>query len=153
MLIPHPGRLMAALVVAAFAAAGPAVAGEAVYTDSDNVAIEGYDTVAYFTRGEPVRGSPDYEYDWQGARWLFSSARNRDMFAETPDRYAPRYGGFCSGAMALGWKFRADPEAWKIIDGKLYLSFTRPGIEEFAEDAEERIPRADTNWERLGAVN
>ncbi len=105
----------AVLIASYLATTGPAVAIDPVHTNSDNVAIEGYDTVAYFTRGEPVRGDPAYTHDWQGARWQFSSADHRDRFAGTPDKYAPRYGGFCSGAMAFGWKFRADPEAWKII--------------------------------------
>jgi hypothetical protein len=143
-----------ALVIAlALAGSAPATAFDPVNTDSNNVAIEGYDTVAYFTEGEPVRGDPAYEHEWQGARWQFSSAGHRDLFAGAPDRYAPRYGGFCSGAMADGRKFRADPEAWKIIDGKLYLNFTASGIETFAEGADEAIPKADANWDRLEPVN
>ena len=129
--------------------AGPVAAFEPVSTDEDKIAIEGYDAVAYFTEREAMRGNPDHEYEWQGALWRFASALHRDLFASAPDRYAPRYGGFCSGAMAAGRTFRADPEAWRIIDGRLYLNFSQSGIERFADDAEETIPQADTNWLEL----
>ena len=107
--------LMAAGLTMTFSAS--ALARAPINSDDGGVTIKGYDAVAYFTEGAPVRGDPAHEHEWQGARWQFSSAEHRDLFAAEPDRYAPRYGGFCSGAMALGWKFRADPKAWKIIDG------------------------------------
>jgi hypothetical protein len=147
-------RTLTVLALLLAAAPGqPAAAFEPVSTDGGNVAIEGYDAVAYFTEGEPVRGSPDYEHEWQGARWQFSNAEHRDLFAGAPDRYAPRYGGFCSGAMAAGRTFRADPEAWRIIDGRLYLNFSQSGIERFEKDAEEMIPKADANWEEIETIN
>ena len=86
---------------AAILAASTAVAGERINKDADGVAILGYDTVAYFTDGRPVKGSPDFEYVWQDARWRFASAEHRTLFASDPDRYAPQFGGFCTGAMAL----------------------------------------------------
>ncbi len=64
--------------------------------DSDKVAIHGYDTVAYFTEGEPTKGSANFEHSWQDARWQFASATNRDLFTANPDRYAPQYGGYCA---------------------------------------------------------
>ncbi len=68
--------------------------------DSDIVAIHGYDTVAYFTEGKPVKGSGDFEQVWQDSRWQFASATNRDLFTANPDRYAPQYGGYCSGSVS-----------------------------------------------------
>lgn len=129
-----------------------ASAGEAVNTDREGVAIRGYDPVAYFTEGRPVEGSPEFEHAWQDARWRFSNAEHRDRFAGDPDAYAPRYGGFCAGAMALGWKAPIDPEAWVIVDGKLYLNYTKRVRDELAADPAPRIAKADANWERLGTV-
>src|SRR5687768_4969752 len=102
------------LIVAIALVAPPAAAGEAqkVNKDSDRDAIKGYDTVAYFTMGRPVQGEPEFEYVWQDARWRFANAEHRDMFAREPDRYSPRYGGFCTGGMALGRLAPIDPEAW-----------------------------------------
>ena len=65
-----------------------------VNTNSLGLAIKGYDTVAYFTEGKAVKGKKEFEYEWQGAKWLFSSTTNRDTFAADPQAYAPKYGGF-----------------------------------------------------------
>lgn len=85
------------------------------------VVIKGYDPVAYFTQGKAVRGSADISYNWDEGWYYFSSAKNRDLFAAEPDRYAPRFAGYCTGALLNGDKFEPDPKVWAIIDGKLYL--------------------------------
>ena len=125
-------------------------AAESVNKNAGNVAILGYDTVAYFTRAQPVEGSPRFEHAWQDATWRFSSAEHRDLFAVDPKRYAPRYGGFCAGAMARGFKRPIDPKAWVIIDDKLYLNYAKQTARKFAADADNQIPKADANWKRLG---
>lgn len=130
----------------------PALAGGQVNTNADGVAIKGYDPVAYFTKGRPVRGTEEFEHEWQNAKWRFSNAEHRDLFAGEPDRYAPRYGGFCAGGMALGWKAPIDPEAWVIVDGRLYLNYSKGGRDDFAEDPAPQIAEADANWERLREV-
>jgi YHS domain-containing protein len=60
----------------------------------DGVAIKGYDTVAYFTLGEPTLGSPEFEHEWRGAKWRFANAEHLEMFKQDPERYAPQYGGY-----------------------------------------------------------
>ncbi len=65
-----------------------------VNIDSDGLAIKGYDTVAYFTVGKPVKGNTQYSHEWNGARWLFSSKEHLDLFAASPEKYAPQYGGY-----------------------------------------------------------
>lgn len=127
-----------------------AQAGEAVYTSADNVAIHGYDPVAYFTESRPVKGDPAIEEEWQGARWQFASTENRALFTADPDQYAPRYGGFCAGGMSLGRKAPIDPEAWVIVDGKLFLGGSSGAIDYFTTDGGDRMAKADTNWEQLG---
>ena len=89
--------------------------------DSANVAIHGYDTVAYFTDGKPTKGNNEFEYEWEDARWLFSSATNLELFKANPERYAPQFGGYCAGGLAVGEYAEADPELFTITDGKLYL--------------------------------
>ena len=93
----------------------------AINVDNDNVAIHGYDTVAYFTEGKPVKGKDDFEQVWEDARWQFSSATNLELFNANPERYAPQFGGYCAGGLAAGEYADGDPEAWTIVDGKLYL--------------------------------
>jgi YHS domain-containing protein len=78
-----------------------------------------------YQQAGPVKGSAQFSYEWQGATWLFSSAENRDRFNAEPDRYAPQYGGFCAYAVSKGRTASIDPEAWKIVDGKLYLNYSK----------------------------
>ena len=146
-------RLLASAIVAGFIMAmapANASAGERINADDDGVAIQGYDPVAYFSEGHPVQGTEEHAFEWEDSRWLFSTPEHKDAFAREPRRYAPRYGGFCAGAMSRGFRAQIDPEAFAIIDGKLYLAYAKSGIQEFEENADRDIPRADTNWEKLG---
>ena len=122
-----------------------------VNKNDESIAIDGYDTVAYFTMGEPHRGKAEYSQDWQGAEWRFLNAEHRDMFVRDPDRYAPRYGGFCAGGMALGMQAPVDPEAWTIVDDQLYLSYDKEVRDELAADPLPTITKADRNWSTLEA--
>src|SRR5512135_2769630 len=88
------------------------------------VAIRGYDPVAYFTESKPVEGSKQFTFEWQGATWRFASAANRDLFAKTPEKYAPQYGGYCAYAVSQGHTATIDPQRWRIVDGKLYLNYS-----------------------------
>ena len=79
------------LIIACSAPVGPA---HNINKDSNGNAIKGYDTVSYFTEGKPTKGSEEYQVQWQGARWLFSSEENLKLFQSDPEKYAPQYGGY-----------------------------------------------------------
>lgn len=149
--VPGLGKLLGCTVAALLllGAGLAAAAGQLVNTDAENLAIEGYDPVAYFTEGRAVPGDPAYEHRWQDARWRFANAEHLALFMADPERYAPRYGGFCAGAMSVGFKSTIDPEAWVIIDDKLFLAFRKEGIDRIAADPDETLARADAHWERL----
>ncbi len=115
--------------------------------DSDKVAIHGYDTIAYFTEGKPMKGSAEFEKVWQDARWQFASATNRDLFTANPDRYAPQFGGYCAGGLAVGEYADVDPEAWTIVDGKLYLNKTMELRKVWRKAPEAHVEFAEYNWE------
>jgi YHS domain-containing protein len=137
--------LLTAPLVAATAQEQPRVNAE------NGVAIKGYDTVAYFTDGRPIQGKADYQYSWDDVTWRFASLAHREQFAADPERYAPQYGGFCAGSMYFGEAVAADPTAWKIVDGKLYL-FAKPAFaDRWSSDAAERIQAADENWRKFQA--
>ena len=144
------GWSLRGLALAAFLAASAAVAGERINKDAEDLAIRGYDTVAYFTEGRPVEGSPEFEHVWQEARWRFASAEHRALFAGDPDRYAPRFGGFCTGGVGLGRLSPIDPEAWVIVEGRLYLHYDKEGRDETAADPKAHIAAAAERWETLG---
>ena len=97
--------------------------GQAVNRDRQGVAIDGYDPVAYFVDGKPVRGLAEFEQTWNGARYRFASAANRDRFANSPESFTPQYGGFCAFAVSRGYTADIDPAAWSVVDGKLYLNY------------------------------
>jgi YHS domain-containing protein len=116
-----------------------------VFSDRDG-AIRGYDPVAYFDRKGPVKGSKQFSYPWQGATWYFASAEHRDKFVAEPERYAPRYGGYCAYAVAQGSTADIDPSAWSIVDEKLYLNYSLSVRSRWNKDVPGYIRRADTNW-------
>lgn len=113
---------------------------------ADGAAIRGYDPVAYFTNGEPVKGTGAFSHEWQGATWQFASAENRDSFASDPQKYAPQYGGYCAWAVKNGYTASIDPKAWKVVDGKLYLNYSLDVQKQWEEDIPGNIAEADQNW-------
>ena len=117
----------------------------AVYTEN-GFALDGQDVVAYFTQSELVAGSQDFTHNWNGADWLFSSAENRDLFAQNPEAYAPQYGGYCAKAAAGGVLATTVPTAWEVRDGKLYLNYSAEAQVEWKQDTANKIVRADANW-------
>lgn len=139
-----------AAFVAAVCLTGPVLAGDFVNTGYfGDVAIKGYDTVAYFTRNEAVEGSPRYTYRWLGATWQFASAENRDLFAKEPAKYAPQYGGYCADGVSFGTvTTNIDPKAWRIIDGKLYISYDPGAAEGFAKNPS-KLPDSKEHWSEV----
>ncbi len=132
------------LAMAMIAGAG-AAESPPVFSD-DRGAIRGYDVVAYFTEGEPVRGDDAFTHDWMGSTWSFSTAENRDIFARDPAAYAPQYGGYCAWAASQGYVASTDPKAWTIHDGKLYLNYNRRIHRRWSRDIEGNIQKGDSNW-------
>ncbi|MEM7222709.1 MAG: YHS domain-containing (seleno)protein [Pseudomonadota bacterium] len=112
-------------------------------------AVSGYDAVAYFTEGKPVEGSDDFTVDYNGAVWRFASEENRDAFAADPAKYAPQYGGYCAWAVSQGYTASTDPEAWRIVDGKLYLNYSRSVQQTWEQNIPGNITAADGNWPKV----
>lgn len=111
------------------------------------LAVKGYDTVAYFTQGKPVKGKKAFEYKWQDAKWRFSTATHLEMFKADPEKYAPQYGGYCAYAVAMGTTANIDPvNGWKIVNGKLYLNLNRDIQKKWMKDIPGYIEKADRNW-------
>ena len=131
----------------------PALATDPVNTGYfGGVAIKGYDPVAYFTDGRAMKGSEEFSYDWLGTPWQFASAAHRALFIGDPTKYAPQYGGYCVGEVVhKGATINIDPEAWAIIDGKLYLSYSKKFMEKFKAHPSDFLAKADANWPAVSA--
>ncbi len=113
------------------------------------IAIKGHDPVAYFTQSKPVEGSEKFQYSWMGATWHFSSAKNLEAFKADPESYAPQYGGYCAWAVAHGDTASIDPNAWKIVSGKLYLNYS-PNIQrQWERDISGNIKSGNANWPKV----
>lgn len=119
----------------------------------DNLAVNGYDPVAYFKQNKAVKGKKDFSLDHQGVTYRFSSAANREEFRKNPSHYEPEYGGWCAYAMgAKGEKVSIDPETFKIINGKLYLfynSFFNNTLKTWNKDESNLKSKADINWKKI----
>jgi hypothetical protein len=119
-----------------------------VFKASDQ-AIRGYDPVAYSTAGKPVKGDQNLVFHWMDANWYFSSKENLNSFSKSPDKYAPQYGGYCAYGMSEGHKAPTDPNAWTIVDGKLYLNYSLKVKESWKKDQMQRIGQANKNWPQV----
>jgi YHS domain-containing protein len=122
---------------------------DSVNKNGDGVALKGYDAVAYFQQNQPVKGKSEFKHQWKGAVWHFSSAANRDLFADNPEKYAPQYGGYCAYGVSKGYAVDVDPFAWKIVDGKLYLNYNKEVAKIWGQDNTNYIKQADQNWPGL----
>lgn len=136
-----------ALIFLVLACVRPAIA-DTVFAEN-GVALRGTDVVAYFTVGAALPGKPEFRHDWNGTTWHFASAQNRDAFAADPARYAPQYGGFCAWAVANNYTAPIDPDAWRIVDGKLYLNYSRAIRLRWDMMRQSNIAKADANWPEL----
>ena len=142
-----PARVVALFLMLLFT--GFAVAQKApIYSDASG-AIRGYDPVAYFTEGRPVKGAKAFTHRWNGAEWRFASAENRARFAAAPEKYAPQYGGYCAYGVAGGYAVKIEPDAWSVVDGKLYLNYDRSVQASWQKDVPGYVRKADENWPRV----
>jgi len=114
-----------------------------------DAAIRGYDPVAYFKAGKPVMGSKQFSYQWRGANWYFANQENLNTFKSAPEKYAPQYGGYCAFGLAEGHKAPTEPDAWTIVNGKLYLNYDKAVQSTWSKDRAKYIVTADKNWPTL----
>ena len=130
---------------------GAAVARDPIASvnTENGLAVKGYDPVAYFRVGEPVRGKAQFSATYEGATYRFASAEDRDLFNASPQRYAPQYGGYCAFAMALNSIADIDPEEWAIVGGKLYLNNGFFAQRFWSIDKSGNIERGDRNWPKV----
>ena len=124
-----------------------------VNVDSKGVILKGYDAVAFFKQGKPVKGNPAIESTYQGATYLFASSADKADFDKDPAMYAPQYGGFCAYGVANGVLADIEgPDAFTVYKGKLYLCGNQAALKDFRSNIDSNIEKADTNWRQLNWV-
>ena len=137
---------LAAMAVFVAGVSTPAFAKD--YTHS-TPGISGYDLVAYFTDGKPMRGSGYQVSVFEGVTYAFASEEHKEMFEANPEKYVPAYGGYCAYGVAVGKKFVTDPKVWRIVDGTLYLNLDREIQRTWEKDVPGYIKKADVNWSEI----
>ena len=119
----------------------------------DNLAIQGYDPVAYFAQKKAVEGKKECQYTHQGIPYRFASSQNLDLFKSNPKKYEPAYGGWCAYAMgSTGEKIKIDPETFKIVDGNLnlfYNFFFNNTLKDWNKDQNSLKAKAESNWAKI----
>jgi YHS domain-containing protein len=141
------------VIAVAMTMIAPGVAGARspdIYTGIlSATAVGGYDPVAYFVEGKPVAGKRGITYSWKGATWRFANEKNRDLFKEKPEAYAPQFGGYCAWAVSQGYTAKGDPQHWKIVGGKLYLNYDGRVQKTWEKDIPGNIAKGDRNWPKV----
>jgi YHS domain-containing protein len=120
-----------------------------VFGGRTDTAINGYDSVAYFTVGKPVMGKDAFVFEWMGAKWKFASQANLDLFKANPAKYAPQYGGYCAYGVAQGALVKVEPDQFTVLDGKLYLNFDADVQAKWRKDPAAYIKTADAQFPAL----
>lgn len=132
---------------AALGTAGAAFAADKVFTGLvAGVGAGGYDVVAYQSANAAIPGDPAIEASHEGVRYRFASARNRAAFQADPQKYLPRYGGYCAWAVSQGYTAKGDPEAWTVVDGRLYLNYSQSVRAQWSRNIAGNVAKADANW-------
>lgn len=148
-MIPAHHRTGFLAALAALTTLAVPAQGQAVNTDRAGLALSGYDPVAYHTEQQAVKGQSALTLTHEGITYRFASAENRDAFQVEPDRYLPAYGGYCAYGVANGYKVKVDPEAFTVLDGRLYLNYSKSVQRRWLKEPAGYIATADGNWEGL----
>ena len=122
------------------------------YNQKNDLAIQGYDPVAYFTENKALEGSKKITYEHNGIGYRFSSEENKRLFAQNPKKYEPEYGGYCAYAMASGDKVKIDPETFKVVDGRLFLFYNFNWVntlKKWNRDESGLLKKADLAWDKI----
>jgi len=115
----------------------------------DGVAIQGYDPVAFFTDHQPVKGNPQFQSDYHGAKYFFASADHKAAFDKAPAQYEPQFGGYCAYGASRGKTAPVKIEAWQIVNGRLLMQYDLGVKDEFNKDPLGNLNKADQNWPGL----
>ena len=141
--------LVLALALPAMAQGGKTL----VNVDDSNVAIQGYDPVAFFTDSKPVKGDSKYVTKSDGAIYYFASKEHRDLFVQNPEKYEPVFGGYCAYGVSKDKLVEIDVNAFQIVDGKLLLQYSKSIRDKFNKDSKGNLAKADANWPALVEKN
>jgi YHS domain-containing protein len=138
-----PSKFLHVLALAALAASSAALGQSKALP----IALQGNDPVSYFSSSGPARGASGINYDFDDTRYLFANTKNKELFAANPDRYAPQFAGLCAIGLSMGMKMKADPSAYFVKDGKLYV-FSSAERRDLAMKDPRLLEKAQQVWDQ-----
>ncbi|MEP6669033.1 MAG: YHS domain-containing (seleno)protein [Chthoniobacter sp.] len=143
--------MFATVVVAAFLFDATALAeGKTlVNVDKAGLAVQGYDVVAFFTDGKPVKGASQFASSYGGANYYFASAEHKSAFDKEPAKYAPQFGGYCAFGASKNKLVSIEVDAFQVVNGRLLLQYDKGIRDKFNKDTAGNLKLADTNWPGL----
>ena len=115
----------------------------------NNIAIQGYDPVAYFESNKAIEGKKEITAKFNEVTYQFASENNKDLFLKNPSHYEPQFGGFCAYGLSEGYEAPIEPEAFTIVDNKLFLNYNLKVKEMWSKEQAARIKKAMVNWEDI----
>jgi YHS domain-containing protein len=158
--------LLLLLTIASLPAALAQQGGGNSIPGPDAPVLAGYDLVEYHNLqpdqdGVLGKASISHRLETNGYLYYFATEENRELFKQNPEKYLPKYGGFCAWGLAWeyedeGWPWAANhvgppcgpADGWAILpsDGKLYCSIYRHYQDDFNSKQDEGIRLADERW-------
>lgn len=122
-------------------------------TDDSKIALNGYSPVSYLDLQLAQRGSKEFVSEVNGVKYFFTSSNQKTTFDANPKKYQPQYGGWCATGVAIGAKFRVDPNKFVVKDGKYFLflnSIEVDALQVWNEKGHENmVKNANKNWKDL----
>ena len=141
--------LLVAISFSAMAAKPVNTLKNSFFASETDTAINGYDSVAYFTQNAPVKGLDAHTYEYKGAKWKFANQANLELFKNNPEKYGPQYGGYCAFAVANDSLAKVDPSQFTVHEGKLYLNYDAAVQKDWLKDKAGYIRKADAKFQAL----
>ncbi len=142
-------RFLISLAIAMLALPAIAQTKTPLNLDASGIAIQGYDPVAFFTDGKPVKGEEKFVSKHDGAIYFFASKEHKDLFNSEPAKYEPEFGGYCAYGVSRDRLVEIDVNAFQIVDGKLLLQYSKGVRDDFNKDQTGNLTKAHQNWPGL----
>ncbi|MEM6711992.1 MAG: YHS domain-containing (seleno)protein [Pseudomonadota bacterium] len=130
----------------AFVSVG-ALATERIIADpNQQLALFGYDPVAYLADGRARVGAERYEVLYEDLVWRFANEGNLESFLEAPDTFVPAFGGYDAFMIGRGSATPGNPEIFVVVGTRVLLFRDEPARFAFNLEPEFLLARSDEIW-------
>jgi YHS domain-containing protein len=114
-------------------------------------ALNGHDVISVYN-GETVLGKEELYSTYLSAIYQFATEANKKEFDRNPEKYIPKYGGYCSTAVAEGVLVESNAHSSLIQDGELHV-FYKDANEDTQDEWNEKPidykKTAEIQWTKL----